>query len=402
VHYVQTGATGNNVAITRLAVRNNPYSAHDREIYAEVTNFSSVPWKFQFEMALEGASLMRQDVELGAHERKGFASDAPVGRAGVIRASIDVNDDLKTDNQAFAVLGSASIAVLLVTEGNVFLEKALEVNPEIRTTVTSPSACSAEEFQKPYDAVILDGSSPKPLPPGNYFLIGPPARDGARGQALHGIRDLVLTHPGHEITAFMDLSQVTVDAAFPLEVPQSGVALVEGAGKPLLVASDDGASRTVTLGFDVRASNLPLTVSFPVLVSNVIHWLSPGSGDAGNQVAAGTPLHRRLPALIKERNITITTPQNRVVQGSIADGILSFAETDVTGIYSIRSGGYADKFAVNLSSDAESNIQPVSKAPNGYARIPMPAALVRNRSETWRYLLFLALVISILECFATY
>ena len=47
--------------------------------------------------------------------------------------------------------------------------------------------------------------------------------------------------------------------------------------------------RVAVLAFDLRRSDLPLQVAFPLLLANLTGWLAPGSGgDLPTQVAPGT------------------------------------------------------------------------------------------------------------------
>ena len=58
---------------------------------------------------------------------------------GQLKAALDVADALRTDNVAYAALPKREhIPVLLVTEENPFLEKALAVDEILGLTVTTP------------------------------------------------------------------------------------------------------------------------------------------------------------------------------------------------------------------------------------------------------------------------
>ncbi|MGD0310103.1 MAG: BatA and WFA domain-containing protein [Acidobacteriota bacterium] len=403
VHYIQTGDTGNNVGISRLAVRSNPFSAYDQEIYVEIANFSERAQAFEFELSLEGSILRREAVNLHAQERRSFTAEVPPGSSGVLKARIDVRDDLDADNQAYAVIYPRTISVLLGTVGNLFLEKALQVNPQVKLSIKRPDECSTAELQKPYDVIVLDGFAPPNLPAGNYLILSNPARAAAEPKAaLRNVRNLVLPHPEHPIAAFVDPANIVIDEAIPLAVPALGTVLIEGMGKPLLTASEDGAARTVNLGFDIRASNLPLTVSFPVLISNILNWLSGAPGDPGNQVEAGAPLGWRIPADGRSSEAAIATPQGGVVAAPVTGGVLSFSGTEATGIYTVRCGESVGRFAVNLFSDAESRIAPLSRDWSANANVARQATLAGNSSEIWRLLLYTALAVLFFEWILSY
>jgi Ca-activated chloride channel family protein len=398
IHYMSFGETDNNVAITRLAVRNQPYSAYDHEAYAEIANFSNRPQAFGFRITFENQELLTEPVSLAPAQRKSFVVQPPAGKEGVLRASIDVRDDLDADNQAYAVLSPARISVLLVTGGNIFLEKALQVNPQITCRVLKPGACSPEELAKSYDVRILDGYVPADPPPGNYWIIrSSAAASGGRASLVRGILNLVFTRSAHPIAAYVDLGNVVIDEGYPVTVPPGGIGLIVGNDQTLLAVSESGAGKAVESGFDLRASNLPLTLSFPVLVSNIVHWLSGISDDAGNQAASGAPIQLRLMDPQTGNWADITTPQGTAVAANTAGGMLTFAGTETTGIYTIRDGGEVRRVAVNLFDASESDIKPVAAREN---EMNLPAgSLVLERSglEIWRILLCASIALLVLE-----
>jgi Ca-activated chloride channel homolog len=277
VHYIQVGKSDNNAAITRLSVRSNPFSPYDREIYAEAANFSSRAQKFQLQLTLEGAPLIDQTVELDPGQRKSFPVKAPPTGKGMAKASIAIQDDLIADNSAAASLDLKKISVLLVTTGNQYLEKALRVNPRFDGTVKKPEQCAQDDFKR-FGVIILDGAMPQQLPPANYFIIDHPS-----GAASIMGKDAVSSMPSHPVMSFVNLRNITIEEALPLKIGPSETVLIESKGKPLMAASEAGRFRMVRLGFDVRSSNLPLTLSFPVLISNAVNWLGSRTDESVSQ-----------------------------------------------------------------------------------------------------------------------
>jgi Ca-activated chloride channel family protein len=398
IHFIQVGESDNNVAITRFSIRSNPFSPHDQEIFAEVVNFSDRPQDFRFGMSFEGTALIGEDVKLGRKGQKSFVLKAPINSRGIIQSSIDVKDDLDADNRAYAVLNLRKIAVLLVTEGNQFLEKALNVNPQIVCTIRKPEECSLTELRKGYDVVVLDGFEPEPLPPANYLIImHPPAGPASVGSSLHDENKLVSVQPSHPVMKFVNLENIAIAEALSLQVSPSESVLIEGEGRPLLTAAETGAFRNVTVGFDMRSSNLPLTLSFPVLISNAVNWLSSQTDNPGDQISSGAPLRRRLPGLDRVKDVTITSPDGVVSRPSFVNGILSFMGTEMTGIYTIGYGKETEKFAVNLSNARESSIKPALKPSISAMRFSEQPALTRAGRQIWRVLLLVALAILVLE-----
>src|SRR5207248_11772947 len=87
----------------------------------------------------------------------------------ILRAALDVKDDLVVDNQAVMLLTPRRLVkALLVTEGNFHLEAAIKVDPDVDLSKMKPGG-----FTKPdgFDVVIFDGAAPPKLAEGNYLFV---------------------------------------------------------------------------------------------------------------------------------------------------------------------------------------------------------------------------------------
>jgi hypothetical protein len=399
VHFIQVGESNNNAAITRFSIRSNPYSSYDREVFSEIANFSDHLKNIRFVLSSEGTNLLSEEIKLGSGERKSFVAPLPLGYAGIIQSSIDVKDDLDTDNRAYAVLDPGKKSVLLVTKGNEFLEKALRVNSQVTCTAKKPEEC-VEELQKKYDVIILDGVELHAYPPANYFILKHAQAAGtSHAASIYNERNLVSLLPNHPVMTYVNLGNVVVEEAMPLQVPFSGSILVEGKGKPLLIASESGSFRTVALGFDLRSSNFPLTLSFPIFISNAINWLSSETGEQGNQISVGTLLRWRIPASESIREVSITDPKGIESKSSWLNGIPAFPTAENIGIYYVRKGGTTERFAVNLLNEQESNIRPAFKPATDNGRFSDVPTLARTGREIWRILLMISLMLLAMEWF---
>ncbi|MBN2320569.1 MAG: VWA domain-containing protein [Acidobacteria bacterium] len=397
VHTIRIGKTGDNVAIANLSIRENPFSAHDRQVFCEIENFSDREHIFPFDIFLDGTVLITETIRLNPKQSERIVTDIPAGANGILHAVINSEDAMEIDNEAFAVLDSHAMSVLLGTSGNLFLEKALQVNPRIALTVLKPEECTSERFGRGYDAIILDGFQRPDLPPGNYFLIRSESGRTTGGSSLRAIRSLTSPRPEHPILAFVDPAGITLDRATPLDLTPSDAVILEGNGYPLLAANETGIYRTVKLGFDIRDSSLPLTYAFPVLLSNILGWLEPEDSGPGNQTAAGSAIRLRLPAYDASKDLVVVTPDGKTFRATAGKGILSFAETESTGIYTIRYSRAIKRFAVNLSSRSESNIKPVDTVTDEHPHSPDRPATAGTGRETWRWLLLASLLLLALE-----
>ena len=88
---------------------------------------------------------------------------------GTVSARLRINDDLAADNAAYAVLPPPrKIKVVLVSAGNLFLEKVLRTDPQVEVEVKA-----ADQYQggmAEADVVVLDSVQVPRVGPGAVHL----------------------------------------------------------------------------------------------------------------------------------------------------------------------------------------------------------------------------------------
>jgi hypothetical protein len=169
---------------------------------------------------------------------------------------------------------------------------------------------------------------------------------------------------------------------------------------PLLFIGETGGQRVAVLAFDLRRSDLPLQIAFPILMANLTNWLAPGTGgDIPTQVLPGAALTFSVPPIMAggqgEAHIWITRPDNSTAQLAPEAGRVSFADTSQLGLYRVNLSedpNDAIAFAVNLLSPQESNLKPVETlAIANVASATVDNLPQRARREWWRAMALIAL-----------
>jgi hypothetical protein len=168
----------------------------------------------------------------------------------------------------------------------------------------------------------------------------------------------------------------------------------------LLLAGEIAGRRIAILAFDLHRSDFPLQVGFPLLVSNLINWLTPGS-QTPRQVAPGAALVFSKPLSTSDQNPTlqIARPDGTIAQFNYQDGKVIFADTTQIGVYTIDSGdGQTSRFAVNLFSPQESQIDPQGSIQIAGIIPDAGTSLKQNgEKELWRTIAGLALFLLVIE-----
>ncbi|MBI4590099.1 MAG: VWA domain-containing protein [Candidatus Rokubacteria bacterium] len=395
LQWVGVGRRGRNVGITNLAVRKAFFGAFGYEAFASVVNFSEEPQSFTFTLDLEEQQIAEQSLTLAPHVRRSVVLPFSHSGAGVVRARLHLTDDLSSDNVAYAVIPPpGQMQVLLVSPGNLFLEKALKADPQVTLEVRTPE--SYQGGMEAFDVVVLDSVSPARIGAGRYVLINTTPPDvplenlGRLEQPV--IMDWDRSHP---IMRHVDFSKVIVEEGLRVRPLAAGKTLVEGVGGPLIYVVEEPRRKAVFFGFDLFKTDFPLRVAFPVMLSNGLRWLHPAGLDLTTfQLQAGQPI-----LLPVEHGITsarVTTPSGRSVDAQVTRGLASFTETGQVGVYTVVTARGETRVAVNLMNAEESDITPRPLPTRKGAR-PSEAQAVPLQRELWGVFVLLAAALLVIE-----
>ena len=400
VRLIQVSGGERNVGITKFEARPRASRPGEYEILVNVANFSRQPESFDLVLSLNWKTLRRDRQTLQPGEQQSLIFPYAGTANGVVEAVLDINDDLSADNRAATVLSDRPpIWILLVSRGNYFLENLLagHANASVNV-VNSISASSFEQQILGNHVVILDGVEPPPLHFGNFLLINTTApnlplvvKSVAETPA---VVDWDLTDP---VLRSVQLRDLQVRRAQVVEIGEEVKPLLYANGSPIISKLDTGRLRVVHLGFDLLDSDLPLRVAFPVLMSNILEWLSPQQGTfVSHQVQAGEPYFIELEGLPSE--VSVRKPSGDWVKVPVTENPVPFRDTSQTGVYTVRIGKKTQRFAVNLVSREESDILPkVSLRPTDSPQAASLSMQETVKRPLWPYFVVLALGLTLVE-----
>jgi hypothetical protein len=144
VRYIPIGESADNLAITALSARVLP-SGDSAQLFARATNFGNEERAAILTLLKDGEILQRDQIRLAPGDSGTFVLEglAPIeavfeARLSNIQANLPL-DDFVIDDTAHAVLVPPSVRdVLLVSEGNLFLERLLLLFPNLNASKTVP------------------------------------------------------------------------------------------------------------------------------------------------------------------------------------------------------------------------------------------------------------------------
>jgi hypothetical protein len=381
--FVPIGESGDNLALSTLALRR---ARDGLAALVRVTNHGLRDEQALVAVRTEAALIDARTLDVPAGSAiewtvKDIPPDARWVQAGIESARYNL---LAADDVAYAVNAANVIRrALLVTPGNLFLEQALAALPSLRTT----RAAALPPEVEGYDLYVLDGVSAT-LPAGaNALLIG--AQGVFTPTAVFSDTAYVRTAP-HPIARDLDWRMVSVLDAYRLAAPDWLRPVVEGQGGPLVLAgeSPDGAlGRVVALAFDLRRSDLPLQIAFPILIANSVAWLAPPQGlDIPLSVQPGEVV-----ALPAGTQVTLPSGETATL------GTQGFAQTEQPGVYAFEAGQVQGAFAVNFFNVAESRIAPNPNLTVGQSSPASATEAQVAQREFWHILAALALALLVIE-----
>jgi Ca-activated chloride channel family protein len=402
LRYVRVGEGADNLAVSALAMR---ASGDALQLFAAVTNHGDAEAEAIFDIEADGALLTARRLDVPAGETASLTADLPpdtrVVRAALTPPVEQGADYLPLDDEAYAVYAPSGAArVLLVSDGNLFLEQALRALPSVEGYLASPGDLPEGHF----DLYIFDGVPlPDELPDGDLLIVNPPASSELIGVGeTFEETDFVRQADDSPIMAFVDFEGVSVLEARRVETPGWAQVLVEAEGGPLLLAGEQDGRRVAVLTFDLRASDLPLQIAFPVLMSNLMHWFAPGQAfDAPDGLRPGQPLIIR--PLAETSEVAISMPDGSRERLTVEGLPIAFTDTGQLGLYGVElMGGEAvqseGQFAVNLFSPAESNIHPSDSIMIGQTKVGQADETeALGQRELWPWVALAGLVVLLIE-----
>lgn len=295
--------------------------------FARVKNYGAA-CEAELECYADGALCDVRTVALEANAEAGVRFAIP-STAQTVTVRLAGTDALAADDVRYAVRAQSSErTALLVTENNVFLQRALALVDGLTVDVAP-----VEDVERTgeYDLYIYDGCLPGELPKsGAVWAIHPPeavldiAPVEAEG-AQHTLR-AAANPTASALCENLPLSELAVREAQALE---GGTPVLMAEGGTLLSVSETQTHRLAVLGFDLHASNLPLKADFPVLVQNLVSYLLPEAAAAVERAACGEAVTLRTD--VRAASAHVLTPSGR--KAALVSGRLE--DTEETGVYTL-------------------------------------------------------------------
>ncbi len=406
LQFVRVGTSNNNLAITALDARRG-YSGGSAQVFATVSNYSDQARTLNLELSRGDDLIEVRPISVPPSKKADDGTTQPGTHDElfddlhfndgqfIARLSGDnFKDDLASDNVAFASLDTPRIVNVWLASDNIFLEKALNVDSNTRVFIGSDSG------GRDFDVVVCDGSVPKNLGAANQFVFNtttPLCPVNVIGTAPQpSVADYDRQSP---VTRYAPWNDIKFAQSMAVTMKDWGQPVVEAERTPLVVTGEKGGQRVVWCGFDLRDTDLPLRVAFPIFVTNAIRWLSAprGSNETadGAPLRTGDPISLLAPAAVKD--VTIILPDgsktDETRDSGTDDGAITFDAAQKVGTYTASGGNWKQSFSVSLLNKAESDIAPRASLQIADKKPVLAENRARTNRELWGYLVVFGLCI---------
>jgi hypothetical protein len=405
--YVRVGHGARNVGITQFSVRRYPIDKSRYEVMLELTNTGTQAEDVELSLLGDGALVDVTKLALRPGERLPRFYPQLSGANRTLEAKIALadgaHDDLPVDDHAYALLPARRRArVLVVTEGDTYLDAALLLDEYLDVTDVTPARYGEAVGKSEWDAVIFDRVTPAEMPKANALYLdprGPGAPVKVEGELRQPAFDKIDRR--HPAVRFLALDDVNIAVGHKL-VPESGDKVIgasDGGASPILVAGVRSGHKFVAVGFDVRDSDLPLRVAWPLFVLDCIDWFTDENAQYLSSLRTGDVW--RLPVGASIAQASLKRPDGSSQSVPVHEG-RAVLLGEQSGFYELTAGPETTAFSANLLDASESAIGPQDKVVvDGKEAGRVEGFHPGVRREVWIYLLLAAALLSVLE-WATY
>lgn len=353
------GQAADNVGITRYQVRRSLVDAIGYQVMVDVTNYSERPQTCRVELDLNESLVDVLPIDLQPGQTAQRIVDHTSAAGGLMRATLDINDALASDNVALASLPTRRpVPVQLITEGDLFVRSVLQSIP----LVTLSQVAAYERPETPVAVHVFDKTVPQALPGGPILVIDP-QNDCDFWTVGDAIDQPIVGRVDAEspLTQHVRLDNIFFPGARQLKFSVPSETLIAAADdSPLLSRIPRSSGDIVVLTCSLDKGDLPLRIAFPVLMKNTIERFQGESGELRPAVATGRMVSVEVPSALP------ADPDAKPDQATISDmGVDDYVRvvtasesTDQSTYQLVAPGGEATPLSV---SGAVANVGPLQR-----------------------------------------
>jgi hypothetical protein len=401
LRFIGVGTGADNLGFVALGARRDYDRPEQVKIFARLINASDKPIDARVTLKVDSQVQTVDKVTVPAKTSDTMLQfDLVVAKDAFIQLAHDYGDLLAADNRvSLTIQPPRQVRVMLISDGNLFLERAIRAAGPAELVVTKPGQFDVKATRvRAMDVLVFDRFAPSELPLVDSLYLGcSPAISGLKMKASKGKSSMLDWRREHPLLRYVALDDVAISQQIHLELPDEAVTLGSAEHGPMMALVQVDRVRHVVVGFDVLKSNWPMQISFPVFVTNAINWLSTsGAADAGSSYQPGQV------AVVEvepgREAVNYIGPRKLSVKAKDGQAILPAFER--VGMYFSRntSGRKQRILSVNLVDARESDILPADQLNIGSKAVQAvnkSSSIVRR--EVWSWFIWITLAVLLVE-----
>ena len=329
------------------------------KVIANVTNNGDSLYEGDFSLYNGEELAAVEGITLQVGESKTLSFELDSLNSDYLKGELSRKDILMEDNTYYHVVSENKVKkILLVTDENVFLEKAFGIieNTEIYKTNDASNITDNDE----YDLYVFDNKMPDVIPSkGNILFINPNSNEffnvlkgGEIGQA---------TAVKGAVSTYLEDTQFTLSEYNIIETPYYGTNILTIGDNSIGFKGEINDRKIAALSFDLHSTDFALKKEFPILIYELGEELISTGMVYSNNFKAGEKIVVKSSDF--ENEITVTYPNGDIKSlksGEEVKGELAL------GIYKINQNENKESFSVNFptSSESDTSVEAVGENDN--------------------------------------
>ena len=342
---VSLGNRGTNGSIDTIS---HKFVENTAKVIATVSNRGTGQYEGDFSLYNGDELITVESLVLGEGEKKTLTFDLEGYNGKYLKGELSRKDIILEDNLYYHVIGDTKTKkVLLVTEGNVFLERAFGSIPNIEVFKTN-NVSNLTNADK-YDLYVFDNANPEIMPStGSMLFINPISNEffkilegGKMGEAK--------VIPG-QLSSYLDSLEFTIQSYGKIEIPPFGKKFLSIDENTIGFKGEFEGRQIAALSFDFHDTDLTLKKEFPILMYDLGESLISTGMLYKSNFKAGEKVIAK--GITIEEELKVTYPKGEVLAIKSGNEI---DEDEQLGLYKLNLGEEEELFSVNFPTEKESN-----------------------------------------------
>lgn len=365
-------------------------------VLAKISNFGDESIKTDVNLYGDDKLLMVQEIELAAGGSEIIYFENLEFDGKVIYAELnDVEDALLADNGCYDIITDTdACSVLLMTEQNLYLEKAMSLMEGVSVTKSNDIEGVKDFETQGYDLYVFDGMVPTKLPKNGSMLF-----INCECPELYTVVDtlegVMISVGDSKVTKYLEDYRFGASKVKVMEVPGWADGFLGAGIYSAGFIGTYGTQQVCVLGMDIHDTELPLKTEFPILIYNIMNECVNTGMLSGTVISAGSTV--KISGKLNGEVPTIELPDGK--SESLTGTIVNYTNTNAPGIYTVsqeaEGRNQTEVFAINFPKN-EGYVQNTPKSSSD-AGVEIVSATVNSALNLRNVIIILALILLCIE-----